>query len=100
MAACVKKFKWNSIAWDELDLYFKEDRLVGIAFSIVCNSETKAKHYLERVSNIYRDKYKKVITDSSPDYLYFDDGEIAMEVYGGDVTMYLRICEASIANEL
>lgn len=98
--ACVKKFKWNNITWDELDLYFKDNKLVGIAFAIVCNSETKAKHYLEGVSNIYRDKYKSVITDSSPDFLYFDDGETAMEVYGGAVTMYLRICETSVADDL
>lgn len=100
MFACVKKFKWNNINWDELDLYFKDYILVGIAFAIACNSETKAKHYLERVSNIYKERYKQVITDSSPDYLYFDDGKTAMEVYGGTVTMYLRICETDVADDL
>ena len=100
MYAVVKKYIWNGISWDELDLYFKENRLVGIAFAMVCDSETKAKHYLERVSNIYKEKYKKAITESSPDYLYFDDGEIAMEIYGGVATMYLRICETSVADDL
>lgn len=100
MYACLKKFKWNNITWDELDLYFKENKLVGIAFAKVCNSDIQAKYYLERVSYIYKDDYKNVITDSSPDFLYFDDGKTAMEVYGGEVTMYLRICETSVAEYL
>lgn len=98
MYSCVKKFKWNNITWDELDLYFKENILVGIAFAKVCNSENQAKHYLERVSYIYKDDYKNILTESSPDFLYFDDGQTAMEIYGGEVTMYLRICETSVAD--